>query len=249
MTDISFSSGSYRLYIGICDDEPLVIDYLSTHLKNWADMHGYTICISAFSSAEHFLFEYENNTNFDILILDIQMGKMNGVELAHKIRSTDRHVQLIFITALTDYFSEGYEVSALHYLVKPVSPEKLFHVMERAIQNLQKPETFLLITADQTTRRIPLNNILCAEAFSHYVLITTTTETIEIRENISDLAKQLGEHFVRPHRSYLVNLRYIYSISKTTILLDNQKTIPLSRYQYQNINRKFIDYHRNISGS
>ncbi len=247
MTDTPIFNESHRLHIGICDDEPLAIDYLSTHLQTWATAHHHIIHISTFSSAEQFLFEYEENTDFDILILDIQMGKMNGVELAHKIRSTNRHVQLIFITALTEYLSDGYEVSALHYLLKPVKPEKLFQVMDRAIQNLQKPEAFLLVTVDQTTKRIPLTAIIYAEAFSHYVLITTTNETIELRENISELAKQVGNDFVRPHRSYLVNLRYIYSISKTNILLDNQKTIPLSRYQYHNVNQQFIRYHKNIS--
>lgn len=232
------------LHIGICDDEPLAIDYLTGHLQSWASDKNIHLQLSAFSSAEQFLFEYDENQNFDVLMLDIQMGDMNGMELARKIRSIDSHVQLIFITALTDYLSDGYEVAALHYLLKPVSPEKLFTVMDRAMQQFHKTETYLLAVIDQTTKRIPIKDIICAEAFAHYILITTREETFELRETMSTLADKLGNSFVRPHRSYLVNLRYIHSISKTQILLDNKQTIPLSRYNYQKINQCFIDFYK-----
>lgn len=235
------------LHIGICDDEPLAIDYLTRHLQSWATDRNIHLQISTFSSAEQFLFEYDENQNFDILLLDIQMGTMNGMELAHRIRSFDSHVQLVFITALTDYLSDGYEVAALHYLLKPVNPEKLFAVMDRAMQQFHKTETYLLVTIDQTTKRIPVRDIIFAEVFAHYILITTSEETFELRETMSTLADKLGNSFVRPHRSYLVNLRYIHSITKTQILLDNRKTIPLSRYNYQKINQSFIDFYKNNS--
>lgn len=233
-----------KLHIGICDDEPLAIEYLSNFLNKWSESNNYSLQISTFSSAEQFLFEYESNKNFDILFLDIQMGNMNGIELAKKIRAIDENVQIVFITALTDYMSEGYEVSALHYLIKPFEEEKLHSVMDRAVTNLSKTDRFLLLIINQTLTRVPLNSIVYVEAFSHYILITTKTGTCELRENISALAEQLGDGFVRPHRSYLVNLRYIHSISKTEILLDNGTQIPLSRYNYQKTNQAFINYHK-----
>lgn len=242
------------LHIGICDDEPLAVDYLTRLLKKWAAQNsalqsgtaanGMELQISDFSSAEQFLFEYEANRNFDILLLDIQMGEMNGMELARKIREHNEKVQIIFITALSDYISDGYEVSALHYLIKPVSLEKLSFVMNRAIQNVQKAEPYLLLNDNQTSRRLPVNQILYAEVFAHYLSIHTQTETYELRENLSSFAEKLGGCFVRPHRSYLVNLRHIHSITKTEVRLDNGTVIPLSRYNYQKINQAFIEYYR-----
>ena len=259
MADSIVSSETVCLRIGICDDEPLAIDYLTSHLQEWAKSRNCVLQLSAFSSAEQFLFEYEAEQNFDVLLLDIQMGAMNGMELARRIRNTDCEVQLVFISALTDYLytkatrnlipltdylSDGYEVAALHYLLKPVKPEKLCAVMDRAVQNLRKAEPFLLVTADQTTKRIPVSSIIYAEAFAHYIRITTKTETFELRENLFALEKKLGNLFVRPHRSYLVNLREIHTITKTEILLDNQQSIPLSRYNYQKINQAFIEYYK-----
>lgn len=81
---------------------------------------------SDFSSAEAFLFKYEEDKSFDILLLDIQMKAMDGVELAEKIRENNDGVQIVFITGFTDYFSRGYDLSAFHYLIKPVKKRKVF---------------------------------------------------------------------------------------------------------------------------
>lgn len=101
-------------------------------------------------------------------------------------------MQIVFITALADYISDGYEVSALHYLIKPVSSEKLGFVMNRAIQNVRKAEAYILISDNQTSRRIPVNQILCVEAFAHYLSIHTQAGTYELRENLSSFAEKLG---------------------------------------------------------
>ena len=230
--------------IGICDDEPLAIEYLTLFLEKWSKEKGCELSITAFASAEQFLFEYEENKNYDMLFLDIQMGEMNGMELAKKIRLDNKNVQIVFLTALTDYVLDGYEVSALHYLVKPLDEEKLASVMERASAGRKEAERFLLLEIDQTMTRVPVSRIIYAEAFSHYIRITTKDGVCEMREKISALAEQLGTDFLQPHRSYLVNLRYIYRISKTEILLDNGMAIPLSRYNYQKINQAFITYYK-----
>ena len=234
------------LSIAICDDEPLAVDYVAHHLQNWAQKHQCILRISRFSSAEEFLFSYEEDQDFDVLFLDIQMEKMNGVELARTIREKDVSVQIVFITAIADYISEGYELSALHYLMKPVSEEKLFAVMDRAVKNCVKSENYLLVTSDQTLKRISVNSILYAETFAHYIVLVTAEGEYQIRENTGAFAEKLGKDFVRPHRSYLVNLRHVHSISKTEVLLDNGKAIPLSRYNYQKINQAFIQYYKGM---
>lgn len=232
------------LSVAICDDEPLSIDYVAHHLQKWAQMHQIILRISRFSSAEEFMFSYEEDRDFDVLFLDIQMEKMNGVELARIIREKDANVQIVFITAIADYISEGYELAALHYLMKPVSEEKLFAVMDRAVKNCVKTENYLLVTSDQTLKRISVNSILYAETFAHYIVLATAEGEYQVRENTGVLAEKLGRDFVRPHRSYLVNLRHVHSISKMEVLLDNGRAIPLSRYNYQKVNQAFIQYYK-----
>ncbi len=124
----------------ICDDIPADITYLDTMLKKWADDTGTAIQIESFLSAEAFLFQYEDNKSYDILFLDIEMGKMSGMELAKKIRQKNRAVQIIFITGYMEYIAEGYDVEALHYLLKPVTEIKLRDVLVRAVDKLKHKE-------------------------------------------------------------------------------------------------------------
>ena len=108
------------LNIAVCDDELIEIEYLTSLTQEWAKSTKTAVNISGFASAEAFLFRYEEDKNFDILLLDIQMKAMDGIELAEKIRESNSSVQIVFITGFPDYISRGYDVSALHYLIKPV---------------------------------------------------------------------------------------------------------------------------------
>lgn len=112
--------------IAICDDSEADRQYVAGLAAKWAASAGHTIQTALFSSAENFLFHYAEKNDYDILLLDIEMGEMDGVTMAKKLRRDNDTVQIVFITGYSDYISEGYEVAALHYLVKPVKQEKLF---------------------------------------------------------------------------------------------------------------------------
>ena len=129
--------------IAICDDAQVDRKYISDIIKQWAVQTGHSIRISTFSSAENFLFHYAEENDFHILLLDIEMGAMEGVTMAKKLRRENDAVQIVFITGYSDYISEGYEVAALHYLMKPVKEEKLYSVLDRAIGKIQKNERVL----------------------------------------------------------------------------------------------------------
>lgn len=94
--------------------------YIAGLVMGWAAAGDDTVAIKAFPSAEAFLFHYADAKDFDILLLDIEMGGMVGVELAREVRRDNETVQIIFITGYSDYIAAGYDVAALHYLVKPV---------------------------------------------------------------------------------------------------------------------------------
>ena len=116
--------------IAICDDFAADRKYLSSLCERWSRHNCYRIQISEFTSAENFLFYYAEKKDFDILLLDIEMGAMDGVTMARKLRQDNQTIQIIFITGYADYISDGYEVDALHYLMKPIQEEKLFAVLD-----------------------------------------------------------------------------------------------------------------------
>lgn len=229
--------------IGICDDSSADVCLVQHILYNWAAQRQVKIQSEAFPSAESFLFRYAENKNFDILLLDIEMGAMDGVTMAKKVRQDNENIQIVFITGYPDYIAEGYEVAAIHYLMKPVSKDKLFFVLDRALGNIKKGSRVILLPLDGEVLRLPIDNIQYVEAFNHSVTIITKTEIYEIKKSLTEMIKLLGNDFIRCHRSYLVGLKYISRISKKEVILDNGKVLPLSRSAAPVVHRAFVSYY------
>ena len=229
--------------IALCDDAQQDRAYIRSILASWAENSKQLVHIEEFPSAESFLFRYAEDKAWDILLLDIEMGDMDGVSLAKKIRKDNESVQIVFITGFADYISEGYEVSALHYLMKPVKEEKLFAVFDRAVAAAQKTERVILLPVGGEMLRLPVNQVQYVEAFSHTVAVVTTEETIQVKMPISELEKLLGDAFIRCHRSYLVGLKHIARLSKSEVMLDNGKVLPLSRAAAPLVHIAFISYY------
>lgn len=233
-----------KYHIAICDDEQSEIIYIKSLVAAWAGQNGNTVIIKEFKSAEAFLFDYADHKDYDILLLDIKMKNISGVELAKTIRKENVSIQIVFITGYPDFIAEGYEVAALHYLMKPVTGEKLSEVLMRACDNLGRDERAVLFHVDGELMRIPANKILFAEAFAHVVLIHTKDGSFEVKMPISEAERFLGDEFVRCHRSYIVSLKDIRRITKNSVILDSGKEIPLARSAYGKVNQAFISYYR-----
>lgn len=229
--------------IALCDDSESDRDYVLAMVKCWAADKGHVIHADAFPSAESFLFHYAEKGDYDILFLDIKMGAMDGLTMAKKLRQDNEIVQIVFITGFADYIADGYEVSALHYLMKPVNRDKLFAVLDRAVAALQKTEKSILLPIGGETLRLSTSRIQYVESFSHNAAIVTETDILQVKMPISELAKLLGEAFIRCHRSYLVNLEHIARLSRTEVFLDSNKTLPLSRSAAPLVHKAFVSYY------
>lgn len=225
--------------IGICDDEATEREYVSGLVDGWALKRQVTIETKVFPSAESFLFQYEEEKDFDILLLDIEMDKIDGVELARRIRRENESVQIIFITGYSEYIAEGYEVSALHYLIKPVKEERLFEVLDRAVHKLSKNEKALVLSRGGEMIRVPLFSIRYLEVQQNYVTVHGKEE-ITVKKTLGEFEKELDERFYRLGRSFIVNLTQIYKISKKEVFLKDGTVLPLPRGQYEKLNRTFI---------
>lgn len=225
----------------ICDDEPVDIAYLKSMIEAWGRERENIFVIKEFSSAESFLFAYEEEKDFDVLLLDIEMGKMSGVELAKKLRSQNRSVQIIFTTGYMEYISEGYDVEALHYLLKPVTREKLWSVLDRAAQRIQVQERALILETSGEMLRIPLYEIEWIEVQKNYVTIHGL-EDYCVKRTLKEIRQELDERFLQVHRSYLVNLTCIKKVTKSEVFLKSGNSLPLSRGLYDKVNQAVIRY-------
>ena len=227
--------------IAICDDEQNQIEYITSIVASWSAHEGHGCEIRTFASAEAFLFEYEEDKAYDILLLDVEMKNMNGIELAKRIRKDNNRAEIIFITSHFEFVGEGYEVDALHYLIKPISLEKLTQVLTKATEKLSVEPLSVVISSDGETVKLYESDILYVESFLHYIVIHTKDNEYKIKENISVFENKVSDVFYRIHRSYLVSLKYITRISRTSVNIGNTE-LPLSRGKYDNINRAFIEH-------
>lgn len=233
--------------IAICEDSAADQTYIRKLAEHWAEDLQHTVQVNIFPSAESFLFYYTAHKDYDILLLDIEMGDIDGVALARKLRQEDETIQIIFITGFPDFIAEGYEVCAVHYLLKPVSREALARALGQAAANLKKTAKTVIFTVDKEEVRVVLSDIMYVEAFAHACRITALDSRMEVKKSISEIEKILGEGFIRTHRSYLAGISYIKRISKIEVTLDNGERLPLSRSNYQPVNQAFIQYYRGES--
>lgn len=226
--------------LAVCDDSDADRQYISGLVSKWAERTGHMVDLREFSSAESLLFAYSGENDFDMLLLDIEMGGMDGVTVAKKIRSVNETIQIIFITGYSDYIAEGYDVAALHYLMKPVNGEKLFSVLNRAAEKLAKNEKVLNFELGGEMIRVPIYRIRYADVFGNYVTIHTP-EKVTVRMTLGELEKELDSRFFRVSRSVIVNLTVISRVTKSEIKLNDGESIPIPRGAYESVNRAIID--------
>ena len=228
-----------RYKIAICDDSDVDRQYILNIVNRWATVVGHIVHTETFSSAENFMFHYSQENDYDILLLDIEMGAMDGVTMAKQLRKNNDTLQIIFITGYSDYISEGYEVAALHYLIKPVKEEKLCTVLDRAAEKLSKNEKVLNFEIGGEMVRVPIYQIRYAEVFGNYVTIHALSD-VTVKMTLGELERQLDERFYRVGRSTIVNLTQINRVTKAEIKLNDGITVPIPRGAYDGVNQAII---------
>lgn len=220
--------------IAVCDDEPEQAQWLLSAVEDWSQGRA-----DGFNSAEALWFAYEGG-EYDILLLDVEMEGISGLELAKRLRGAGSRAEIVFITSHFEFAGEGYEVDALHYLIKPVTREKLFQVLDKAAERLSSGPRPVVISCGGETVKLYEPDILYVESFRHDIVIHTRTGEYKLKENISAFEERLSADFYRAHRSYLVSLKAVARIGRSEVTLDDGTQIPLARGKYDGINRAFI---------
>ena len=225
--------------IAICDDSAADAAYVGALLDQWAAQRGLAVQAERFESAQAFLFHYEEHKDYDVLLLDIEMPGMDGVSMARRVRAGNKTVQIIFITGYSDYIAEGYDVAALHYLMKPVNREKLFGVLDRAAERLKTSQRCLNLDMGGEMVRIPLYEIRYIDVRQNYVTVHAEHE-YTVKRTLNEFEKELDGGFARVGRSMIVNLNRIRRVTKAEVMLNDGTALPLPRGAYEPLNRAII---------
>ncbi len=225
--------------ICICDDSSEERAFINVLVREWSRQTGTDVSVSEFPTAEAFLFEYEDLVP-DVLLLDIEMPGMNGVELAKRLREGNKLIQIVFITGFSDYIAEGYEVAALHYLLKPVSPQKLFSTLDRALEKQETDGRKIVLETTTETVQLLLCEIRYIEVIKNYITVYAEG-SYTVKRTLKEIERELDERFLRVGRSYIVNLHFVSRVTRSEIFLRGGASVPLPRGAYEKVNRAVIN--------
>lgn len=229
---------SYRA--AICDDSTTDAEFVGSILHQWAAECGIEVESERFASADAFLFRYIEDKSFDLLLLDVEMPGTDGVTLAKTVRQENEAVQIVFITGYSDYIAEGYDVAALHYLVKPVSREKLFAVLDRAWEKHRRNARCLNLELSGELVRLPLYEVRYLDVHQNYVTVHARQD-YTVKRTLGEFEAQLDEGFLRVGRGMILNLKQIRRVTKKEVVLADGTALPLPRGAYEPLNRAIIE--------
>ncbi len=238
--------------IFLCDDDKETLDQYAQLLEKAARKNDIEITISSFSSGEELLFHLSDSPNqADIIYLDILMRQINGMDTAKKLRELGCKSEIIFLTTSEDFVYDAFDIAAVQYLLKATThTDKFEQVFLRAATLVQEKVTDMFICESGNTQKvIPIKDITYFEIWKRVVTAHCRNESIEFYSTMEELeARLLDKDFVRVHRSYLVNLRYISKFHQNSAFLKTGENIPIGVTYIKHVKKIFTDYisHTNV---
>lgn len=215
---------------------------IENYIKTILDEENIEYEVIKYCSGEELL--EANLKDVDILLLDIKMDNINGMDVARKIRQSGNKMEIIFITSLIDYVQDGYEVKAYRYLLKPINFEELKKHLLTCIKEIKlSKHNYIIIKNKSNTYKINSNEITYIEVQKKDMLIHTINKNFEVRYSLEKIEKDLNlDQFVRCHKSFIVNLNYVENIKSNIAILESGEEIPVSRYRYKDVRTKFLKF-------
>lgn len=230
----------YQIKIAICDDDEKDRSTMVALVKQYLHLHDYHIGIDEFATGEALL--AADMKQYQLVILDIFMGELTGIETARRLMQEHPKLQIIFCSTSNAYAAESYDVAALRYFIKPISQEKLFATLDRFFHVHTSLRT-LTYKQNRMDESIYIADILWVEADGHKSILHTRKGQIVTRTSISQIAQQLqGADFVKPIRYALVSLGAVVQIPTDVLTLSDGSTVPISRDQRANMKQAFSDF-------
>ena len=232
--------------IAVCDDDVTLRSSLGALVNEYAKVHGLTVSYEKFISPLDLLAQIERGAKFDILFMDVIMPGENGIDAAAEIRHYDGNVKIIFLSSSPEFAVQSYSVGAYFYQLKPISKDTFFKLMDSVLSaREQEQTTSLILRCKNGITRIELNRLEYCEVMHRTLFFHLTDGTIlESIGRMDDLYKQLEPkgNFLRPHRSYIVNMDHIRSMSYKAITMMRGDEIALPRGKYSDLKNTFIEY-------
>ncbi|MGN0368629.1 MAG: LytR/AlgR family response regulator transcription factor [Wujia sp.] len=235
-----------KMQVVICDDNPNDIQLMEKEVHRVLDPLGCEHEIAVYSNANLLSKELEQLQCADILLLDIDMPGMNGIQLAAQLEQQDGIVNIIFVTNRNDLVFEAIHCRPFRFVRKEFLREELDEALTAVLKKIKEETLLYEFGSGQDMMKLRIRDIVFIESSGHYISIHMKDGSAKkIRGKISDYEMRLGQlGFVRIHIGYIVNLREIYSISNKSVILDSGETLPISRKQLEQVRLQHASYVR-----
>ncbi len=229
--------------IAVCDDDDIMRENLCSLCSDILTDDSIEYRIEPFRSACELEKRLDIESGpFDLLILDIQMDGMTGMELARSLRKKGNRVSIIFVTACENYLGEGYGVQPIHFLLKPVKREALASAIHTDLKLNYIPKTVIVHIGNKLVHLV-FSDVQYIESYNHSIVIHQSAGNNTYYFSLSDFEKQLPMgQFARCHNSYLVNLEEVREIGRTELTLQSGETLPIGRAYYKTFQNAFVRY-------
>lgn len=230
------------LNIAICDDNQIFLDDFAKTISSCIkEDHN----ILKFANANDLLniIEDYSDESIDVVITDIEMPEMNGINMAKELKNLHPRIQFIFVTNYTEYIQDVFAVNPVYYILKPVDKNKLSEALEKAVAELSESDKKCFnVTGKNKILRIRFNEIKYIESFSRKIIVHETRRNTELLMKLDDFEKELPPYFLRIHKSYSVNMNMIRSINNNRIELFSGEVIPVAKAKYPEIKKNILAF-------
>lgn len=227
--------------VAICDDEMTSLMINQALTEQVLTESGIEYEITTFDNMENMISALsKEDEEYDLLLSDILAVGMNGIEAAEELRRLGDKIPIVFISSTADYALDGYRVSALRYLQKPVQIDILKEAILEAYGSKKNKQENLSFQVGDRFYKVNLDDIIYLESSMRDTEVVTKNDRIVVHNKFSDMEKKLPENrFCRCHRSYIINLSEVKDIARYRFLTKNGIEIPISQIQYQDVKNAY----------
>ncbi len=232
------------MHIAVCDDNIDELARISSLLEDYCRECDSSVTYETFHSAME-LIETMRARRFDLLLLDILMPGITGMEAAKEIRRSDSEIPIIFLTSSREFAVESYRVGAMDYIMKPARKDEIFPSIHKQLARFKQEDAYLTHKTGSGIVKLPFSQIVYVEVINRKVqFILTNGEVREAYGYLTDYEGALlsDPHFYKPHRSYIVNLRQVTELNKEGFTTMMGKTVPVARDAFSNAKSAYMKY-------
>lgn len=223
----------------LCDDEQTFINELRNNISE-IEIENDNFEIKEYTSGEALLGDFHKGS-FDVIILDIEMGEMNGLQTARKIRDIDSSVILVFLTSYESFVYSGYEVKAFRYILKTQPKSIRLEQLQATVNECYMNNHTIIVPYKNSSCRLALKSIMFIEVLGREVSVHTNNEVISFSGKLIDYEKMLiSNRFIKTNKSFLVNALNISWIDKLYVIMKNGEKVPVSRKYREQVEKAFM---------